>query len=155
VDVLSSRILLHPRDLRRSRQFYRDVLGLAVYREFGDPSDRSVVFFLGGGFLEVSGSSEIFGSAEVSGSSEISGSAEVSGAADQPTSATSIALWLQVRNVENEHRRLAALGVEIARPPEVKPWGLREMWITDPDGTRIVLLEVPEDHPLRRDSRSL
>jgi catechol 2,3-dioxygenase-like lactoylglutathione lyase family enzyme len=143
VDVLSSRILLHPRDLRRSRQFYRDVLGLAVYREFGDPSDRSVVFFLGGGFLEVSGSSEI------------SGSAEVSGAADQPTSATSIALWLQVRNVENEHRRLAALGVEIARPPEVKPWGLREMWITDPDGTRIVLLEVPEDHPLRRDSRSL
>lgn len=143
MDVLSSRILLHPRDLRRSRQFYRDVLGLAVYREFGDPSDRSVVFFLGGGFLEVSGSSEI------------SGSAEVSGAADQPTSATSIALWLQVRNVENEHRRLAALGVEIARPPEVKPWGLREMWITDPDGTRIVLLEVPEDHPLRRDNRSL
>src|SRR5215467_4510977 len=77
VDVLSSRILLHPRDLRRSRRFYRDVLGLAVYREFGDPSDRSVVFFLGGGFLEVSGSS------------------------GQQTDATSIALWLQVRDVED------------------------------------------------------
>jgi hypothetical protein len=27
------------------------------------------------------------------------------------------------------------------------------MWIEDPDGVRIVLVEVPEDHPLRRDRR--
>jgi catechol 2,3-dioxygenase-like lactoylglutathione lyase family enzyme len=55
VDVLSSRILLRPGDLDRSRRFYRDVLGLAVYREFGPPDDPGVVFFLGPGFLEVSG----------------------------------------------------------------------------------------------------
>jgi hypothetical protein len=24
-----------------------------------------------------------------------------------------------------------------------------EMWIEDPDGTRIVLVEIPADHPLR------
>jgi hypothetical protein len=24
------------------------------------------------------------------------------------------------------------------------------MWIADPDGVRICLVEVPEDHPLRR-----
>ena len=30
-----------------------------------------------------------------------------------------------------------------------EPWGLIEMWIADPDGTRIVLVEVPADHPLR------
>lgn len=34
-------------------------------------------------------------------------------------------------------------------------WGLIEAWIEDPDGTRIVLVEVPEDHPMRRDQRSL
>jgi hypothetical protein len=28
------------------------------------------------------------------------------------------------------------------------------MWIEDPDGVRIVLVEVPDDHPLRRDRRS-
>jgi catechol 2,3-dioxygenase-like lactoylglutathione lyase family enzyme len=39
VEVLSSRILLRPADLGRSRHFYRDVLGLAVYREFGAPGD--------------------------------------------------------------------------------------------------------------------
>jgi catechol 2,3-dioxygenase-like lactoylglutathione lyase family enzyme len=57
VDVLSSRILLRPSDLDRSRRFYRDVLGLAIYREFGPPDDPGVVFFLGPGLLEVSGHS--------------------------------------------------------------------------------------------------
>ena len=55
MEVLSSRILLHPVDLARSRHFYRDVLGLAVYREFGSLADPSVVFFLGGGLLDISG----------------------------------------------------------------------------------------------------
>ena len=27
-------------------------------------------------------------------------------------------------------------------------------WIADPDGVRIVLVEVPEDHPIRRDTRN-
>jgi hypothetical protein len=27
------------------------------------------------------------------------------------------------------------------------------MWIEDPDGVRIVVVEVPADHPLRRDPR--
>jgi predicted enzyme related to lactoylglutathione lyase len=130
VDVLSSRVLLHPVDLAHSRQFYRDVLGLAVYREFGDPADPSVVFFLGGGFLEISGQG------------------------DNAIGARNLSLWLQVRDVAAEHRRLAALDVEIVRPPEQEPWGLVEMWIADPDGTRIVLVEVPEQHPLRRDSRA-
>jgi hypothetical protein len=27
------------------------------------------------------------------------------------------------------------------------------MWLEDPDGVRIVLVQVPDDHPLRRDPR--
>jgi catechol 2,3-dioxygenase-like lactoylglutathione lyase family enzyme len=46
VDVLSSRFRLRPSDLDRSRRLYRDVLGLAVYREFGPPGNHGVVFFL-------------------------------------------------------------------------------------------------------------
>jgi hypothetical protein len=30
-----------------------------------------------------------------------------------------------------------------------EPWGLIEMWIADPDGTPIALVEVPADHPIR------
>jgi hypothetical protein len=35
-----------------------------------------------------------------------------------------------------------------------QPWGLTEMSLADPDGVRIVLIEVAEEHPLRRDLRS-
>jgi catechol 2,3-dioxygenase-like lactoylglutathione lyase family enzyme len=128
MEVLAGRLLIHPVDLGRSRRFYRDTLGLAVYREFGDPADPAVVFFLGGGFLEVSGSA---------GGSATPG----------------LSLWLQVRDVAGEHERLAALGVEIVRQPRQESWGLIEMWIADPDGVRIVIVEVPEAHPLRRDAR--
>ena len=49
MEVLGSRLLLRPSDLDRSLAFYRDTLGLAVYREFGEGPQRGVVFFLGGG----------------------------------------------------------------------------------------------------------
>ena len=55
MDVLSNRTLLRPSDLDRSRRFYPDILGLAIYREFGPPDDPGLVFFLGQGLLEVSG----------------------------------------------------------------------------------------------------
>ena len=129
MDVLSSRTLLRPRDLDRSRRFYRDVLGLAVYREFGAPDDPGVVFFPGPGLLEVSGP-----------------------AAGSP--GRSVLIWLQVRDVRAGHARLAAgrcPGDPGARDGVL---GLIEMWIEDPDGLRIVLVEVPADHPLRRDPRS-
>ena len=129
MDVLSSRIILRPSDLDRSRRFYRDVLGLAIYREFGPPGDPGVVFFLGPGLLEVSG--------------------HTAGPAGR-----SVMIWIQVRNVPAEHARLAAAGVPIVRGPATEPWGLIEMWIQDPDGIQIVLVEVPADHPLRRDPRS-
>lgn len=129
MEVLSSRILLRPADLGRSRRFYRDVLGLAIYREFGSAADPGVVFFLGPGFLEVSGHS--------------------AGAAGR-----AVMIWLQVRDVDAERERLAAAGVRILREPVSESWGLTEMWIEDPDGVRIVLVEVPAGHPLRRDPRS-
>src|SRR3954451_488348 len=49
MEVLSSRILLRPSTRERSSRFYRDILGLAVYREFGPPEDPGLVFFLGQG----------------------------------------------------------------------------------------------------------
>ena len=57
VEVLGSRILLHPSELERSHRFYRDQVGLAIYREFGSRDAPGLVFFLGNGLLEVSGQS--------------------------------------------------------------------------------------------------
>jgi catechol 2,3-dioxygenase-like lactoylglutathione lyase family enzyme len=127
MEILSSRVLLRPADPERSRRFYRDVLGLAIAREFGPPEHRGVVFFLGNGLLEVSGQSD-----------------------EAPHG---LSLWLQVRDVTGEYDRLSAAGVTIRRAPQAEPWGLVEMWIEDPDGVPLVLVQVPEDHPLRRDQR--
>lgn len=127
MDVLSSRVLLRPTRPERSHAFYRDVLGLAVYREFGPPEHPGVVYFLGNGLLEVSGQSD-----------------------DPPRG---LALWVQVRDVAAEHARLVAAGVRVTSSPRPQPWGLVESGIEDPDGVRIVLVEVPQDHPLRRDQR--
>jgi uncharacterized glyoxalase superfamily protein PhnB len=66
-----------------------------------------------------------------------------------------IALWLQVRDIRAEHRRLLDGGVTVLREPQREAWGLEEMWIADPDGVPIVLVEIPGYHPLRRDQRSL
>jgi hypothetical protein len=66
----------------------------------------------------------------------------------------SVMIWIQVRDVHAGHARLAAAGVPVVREPVAEPRGLIEVWVEDPDGIRIVLAEVPADHPLRRDPRS-
>jgi uncharacterized glyoxalase superfamily protein PhnB len=66
-----------------------------------------------------------------------------------------VAIWVQVRDVRAEHNRLVAADVSVVRGPQREPWGLVEMWLSDPDGLRIVMVEVPADHPLRRDQRGL
>ncbi len=127
VEVLSSRVLLAPSDLEAGVRWYTEVLGLRIYREYGAEGRRTgVVCFLGGGFLELTGPR--------------------AGGAAGP----GMGLWLQVHDVDAEHARLIAVGVTSAAPPATMPWGLREAWITDPDGIRICLVEVPAAHPIRR-----
>lgn len=134
MEVLSSRVLLTPRDLERSLRFYEGALGLHRAREFGTGGRvTGVVFFLGGGALELSG-----------------GAGAAPGDGGAGGGAAPMALWLQVPDVDAAHAALAAAGVEVLEPPADRPWGLREAWVADPDGVRIALVQVPDDHPLRR-----
>ena len=128
MDVLSRRILVRPSDLGRSPRSYRDVLGLAVYRESGPPDDPGVVFFPGQGFPEVSG--------------------HAPGPVGGP-----VTIWIQVRDVRAGHARPVAAGVTVILEPVTEPWGPAEMHLEDPGGTRIILAKVPACHPLRRDPR--
>ena len=125
MEILAGRVLLRPTDPDVTTAFYRDVLGLAVYREL----PGGTVFFLGGGFLEVSGQ------------------------AGEPAERTGVALWMQVRDIAAAHKELADRGATILREPRREPWGLDEMWVADPDGVRIGIIEIPPEHPLRRDTR--
>jgi predicted enzyme related to lactoylglutathione lyase len=128
MEVLASRLLIHPADLDASVRFYDEVLGLHRAREFGEGGRiTGVVWFAGGGFIEVSRSGGGGGVAD-----------------------GSVRLWLQVRDVDAEHARVAAAGATVLREPETMPWGLRESWVSDPDGLQIALVQVPDTHPIRR-----
>ena len=121
MEVLQSRVLYRPVDYERSIAFYRDVLGLHIYREWAS----GTVFFLGGGLLELSRSAG-------------------------PVTDDKLSLWLQVRDVDAEFARLQAADVEVAEAPVDEPWGLREARVRDPDGLMLILVEIPPDHPMRR-----
>lgn len=123
--VLQSRVLLRPADLDTSIDFYEQRLGLVRYREWGHAPHRGVVYFLGGGYLELT-----------------EGGAGVQ--------AHGVRLWLQVADAHAAREDLAANGVTIDEEPERKPWGLVEFVVRDPDGMELVVVETPLDHPLRR-----
>ena len=127
MEILSSRVILRPARPDAALRFYRDVLGLAIYREF----PGGTVFFLGNGLLEVSGTADTAAAADGAG----------------------LRLWLQVRDLEAVHAHLRGHGVPVLREPRREAWGLDEMWVADPDGTRIVMVEIPPEHPIRRDVR--
>lgn len=69
----------------------------------------------------------------------------------EPTSGGS--LWLQVRDLYATQSELTSRGVPIAREARQEPWGLHEMHVADPDGVTLIFVQVPENHPLRRDRR--
>ena len=125
MEILASRMLLRPADYPASLAFYRDALGLAIAREY----PGGTVFYAGQSLIEVAGHG-----------------------GPQTTSA---ALWLQVRDVYATQQELTDRGVQIAREARQEPWGLHELHITDPDGVTLILVQIPANHPLRRDGRAL
>ena len=127
MQVLQSRVLLRPRDLDASIEFYEGRLGLVRYRDWGDPVS-GVVYFLGGGYLELTRG----------------------GGDHDPPPPAGFRLWLQVPDLQAAADELAAQDVVLDEAPERKPWGLLEATLHDPDGTELVLVETPVDHPLRR-----
>ncbi|AYF73570.1 VOC family protein [Nocardia yunnanensis] len=127
MEILSSRVILRPGDYERTLGFYRDALGLAIAREY----PGGTVFFAGQSLIEVAGH----------------------GRADEAPAGFSGAIWLQVRDCGDTAAELALRGVAIDRAPRQEPWGLIEMWVRDPDGVPIVFVQIPANHPIRRDIR--
>jgi catechol 2,3-dioxygenase-like lactoylglutathione lyase family enzyme len=126
MEILASRMLFRPADYERSMTFYRDQLGLAIARDYG----AGTVFYAGQSLIELAGH----------------------GAEDRHGPFPG-ALWLQVRDVRATQAELESRGVPIAREARQEPWGLHEMHVTDPDGVTLIFVQIPPQHPLRRDTR--
>lgn len=127
MEVLSGRIILRPTDPDATTRFYRDRLGLAIAREY----PGGIVFFAGSTLIEVAAH-----------------------LVDGESPASTSVLWLQIRDMAATIAELERANVPITRKAQAEPWGLIEMHVADPDGTQIIFVQIPEDHPLRRDNRS-
>jgi catechol 2,3-dioxygenase-like lactoylglutathione lyase family enzyme len=127
MEILASRMLLRPADYPSSVSFYRDSLGLAIAREY----PGGTVFYAGQSLIELAGHGV---------------PANVQGPFPG-------ALWLQVRDIYATQDELAGRGVVIAREARQEPWGLHEMHVEDPDGVTLIFVQIPAEHPLRRDIR--
>ena len=125
MEIVTSRVLLRSSEPEVLTAFYRDTLGLPIAREY----PGGTVFHAGSGLIEIPG--------------------HLTGDVGAPVDM----LWLQVRDLAVAHDELKSAGVPIAAEPETKPWGLIEMTATDPDGRKLIVVQIPDDHPLRRDNR--
>ena len=109
-------MLLHPADPERSRAFC-GTLGLAIYREFGSGPERGTVFFLGGGFLELSGRAA--------------------------APAAPGLVWLQVRELAGVRRELGERGVRDPAGAEAGAVGAAGDVDRQLNRVRICIVEVP------------
>jgi catechol 2,3-dioxygenase-like lactoylglutathione lyase family enzyme len=139
MEILASRVLFRPADYQRSLAFYRDAIGLAIAREYG----AGTVFYAGQSLIELAGH----------GGQERSDSGDRHGGQERSSGTFPGALWLQVRDVYETQSELESRSVSIAREAKQEPWGLHELHVTDPDGITLIFVQVPDTHPLRRDSR--
>lgn len=100
-------------DLRTSRSFYTDLLGLKVLFE----EDEYVRLGGGAGFH--------MGMEQAPPGVRLGGDA--------------IEIVIRVDDVDRRFRELRHRGVEFEGEPADQPWGTRHVWLRDPDGNRISL----------------
>jgi lactoylglutathione lyase len=114
--------ILFVADLERSIRFYRDVIGLPfrfandTYAEFATEGAKFALYARGA-------LPELIGrTAPPDGAGWAHGE---------------VAFF--VEDVDAEHERLAAAGVEVLAPPTDRPWGERTLHVADPDGHLVEL----------------
>lgn len=56
---------------------------------------------------------------------------------------------MQVRDVDALRRELEDSGVDIVEPPADKPWGLRETQVQDHDRVKLIIVQMPKEHPFQ------
>jgi catechol 2,3-dioxygenase len=104
-----SHLFVHVTDLRASRAFYVDRLGLDILLE--EP-----------GYLRVGGPEGFhIGMEEV----------------PDHVGSEGIEIVVRVPDVDEAYERLRSLDVPFETPPQDMPWGARHAWLRDPSGYRL------------------
>jgi predicted enzyme related to lactoylglutathione lyase len=109
-----SGICIITHDVRRLRDFYRDVLQVQTEGE--------------GDFVSLATRG-----AKLSLYTE-EGMEQMASCSTKAAGRGSCVLEFEVEDVDTEYERLTRMNVSIVKPPTTQPWGLRSVWFRDPDG---------------------
>lgn len=115
------RIAVSPSDYDQSVGFYRDVMGLGLFRSWDRPDGRGSVFQAGNGLIEI-----------VSGE----GSREAPGF---------FGAVVEVEDAEAAYRELVARGGQASKPV-LAPWGHLLFEVEAPDGLRLIFFQEIGEH---------
>ena len=118
--------LLQVFDMRTSLAFYRDVLGFELVEQSGPGDDFDW------GLLRREGIALMLNTAyEAHARPAAPDGARVAAHDD-------VGLYFGCRDLRAAHAHLRAHGVEVA-PPTVAPYGMEQLWLSDPDGYTVCL----------------
>ena len=105
---------IYVRDMARSLEFYRDILGFSVAFTNGSPVSFAVLK-QDAAYLHLSVRSEDAGSCHT---------------------------HIMVSGLDSFYDRLVGAGVLVRQPPKVQPWGLRDIVLADIDGNTFEFAEL-------------
>ncbi len=113
------RLLMSASDYDQSVAFYRDTMGLSLFRSWDRPSGRGSVFQMGPGLIEI-----------------------VTGEGSKQSPGFSGAV-IAVNDVQAAYEEIVARGAK-ATEPLTAPWGHRMFTVNAPDGLELIFIQEPD-----------
>jgi lactoylglutathione lyase len=113
-------VTIHGVAMAESINFYTEVLGFSVARDFQAGPGRRIAFLSDGPGTQI----------------EL-----ISDAAGSPRAKGRVTLGFHVKDVSEIEEFMRKKGVPILRGPETLPSGVRMMWIEDPNGVELAFVQ--------------
>jgi predicted enzyme related to lactoylglutathione lyase len=120
-----SRVVIKVKDYRTSFEFYKNVLGLKLFNSWQRKDSWGAIFTAGGGMLEIIWYPSGEGLEEC----------------NYFIGKDKLEIYLEVNDIDIQHRRLTAAGANVIGSPHDTPWGFRILTLKDPDNVPLILAQ--------------
>ena len=120
-----SRVVIKVKDYRRSFEFYKNILGLKLFNSWQRKDSWGAIFTAGNGMIEIIWYPSGDGLEQCNYSIE----------------KEKFEIFLEVNDVDIQHRRLTAAGADVVDSPHDMPWGYRIFTIKDPDNIPLIFAQ--------------
>lgn len=111
--------MIYTRDLEKSLEFYKGLLGLELVEDYRYRDRRVYARLKSGGDGTIA--------------------LHLAGPGEDIRFGTSVRLYFEVRNLERKCKEIESAGGKLKHPPKLMPWGWKHTYLDDPDGHEVSL----------------